>query len=125
MPERQLPGMADLENAARALRALQSLVGEVPPGPPTLRGHMGALAIRVMRRALSWYTLQLRDFHVSVADGFEGQVSVLKAVAAEGRRNRLLLEELREQATEMKAILTRLETAALSQPQAAPDAEIL
>lgn len=38
MPERQLPGMADLENAARALRALQSLVGEVPPVPPRFAG---------------------------------------------------------------------------------------
>lgn len=61
-----------------ALFRARAGIGGAPPGPPTLRGRAGALAIAVVRRALLWLLLQLDRFHAAVIDTFEDQQQAIE-----------------------------------------------
>jgi 2-polyprenyl-3-methyl-5-hydroxy-6-metoxy-1,4-benzoquinol methylase len=116
-----------------------SSVGQSPPEPLTFRGRVGALIIRAIQRALFWYTPQIVQFHnasvraqeeqakgleaVTLAlhdirtewqeqvQGLAGRVSQLEEmVAAEGPRNRELLQELSRVAAEQLTEIERIRT---------------
>jgi SAM-dependent methyltransferase len=65
-----------------AVRLTHSKVGEVPPSPPTLRARIGSWFVRMVRRALFWYTPQILEFQRSAARAIEeltGEVIALRA----------------------------------------------
>src|SRR5262245_7749192 len=58
--ERGLPYTLRL---SRSAESTAPQLGDMPPAPPTMRGRLGAILVRVVRRALFWYTNQIRSFH--------------------------------------------------------------
>ena len=93
VPNPDLPDMNSLETTGRSLHLSKSLVGELPPQPPSFRGSLGNLLVKAVRRILFWYTPQIRDFQAGVAAGFDQQVAALRSMAAATQQNwRLLLE---------------------------------
>jgi len=92
-PNPDLLDMNSLETTVRSLHLSKSLVGELPPKPPSFRGSLGNLLVKAVRRMLFWYTPQIRDFQAGVAAGFDQQVAALRSMAAATQQNwRLLLE---------------------------------
>lgn len=93
-----------LRRMAGAVKTTHGLIGKMPPQPPTFRARVGAVLVRLVRRALFWYTPQIVAFHAAVTQVVEEQVRALEALnAAAGE-----LERLRE-------ALSRFEIAARSQ----------
>src|ERR1700704_6326233 len=58
-----MPEMQCLKRVIKALHLRKTLVGRLPPEPPTLRGRAGGLMVKIIRRSLSWFTSRLGDFH--------------------------------------------------------------
>src|SRR5579863_2647006 len=83
--------MSPLEMAVRSLDLSKSLVGELPPQPLSLRGRLGTLLVKAVRRMLFWYTPQIRDFQASVVAAFDEQVAALGSVVAATQHNWSLL----------------------------------
>jgi SAM-dependent methyltransferase len=92
-PNPQLPDMSSLEMAVRSLDLSKSLVGELPPQPPSFRGRLGTLLVKAVRRMLFWYTPQIRDFQADVGAAFDQQVAAMRNVAAATQQNWSLLLE--------------------------------
>jgi len=74
------PQSAGFSHSLDALHASAARVGQQPPQPPTWRARLGAAAIRLMRRALFWYTPQISQFHSTVIETFEAQSRELGAL---------------------------------------------
>ena len=110
----QQPEIRALEDKCRVLRSTQTLVGRLPPEPPTMRGRIGAFLVKAVRRSLFWYTPQIQAFHASVVDGFEQQVAALKTLAAANQQCLQILEGLSRQvarlSAEVESITRRVET---------------
>lgn len=105
--DRKSSGSAQIDDLTASLRSAQNLVGMLPPQPPTLRGWIGALFAKTVRRALLWYTPQLQSFHASVVRGFEQQAVALNALAIADRENREEIERLRTQVERLQSGLER------------------
>jgi hypothetical protein len=76
------------------LRANVTRIGEMPPQPPTLRGKVGALLVRLMQRALFWLIPSLQAIEDQVAQAFEDQAKV----------NQELLKALQEAHTKIEQL---------------------
>jgi SAM-dependent methyltransferase len=92
----QLPEMGALENTVRSLNSSQSLVGELPPQPISLRAKLGALLVKFVQRMLFWYTPQIREFQAGVVRGFEEQLNILRNLAAGNQQNEALLLDVKQ-----------------------------
>src|SRR5262249_19533484 len=57
-----------------------ALIGQLPPTPPTLRGLFGALLIKLVRRALFWYTPPLQNLSAAVSGALAAQARLLETV---------------------------------------------
>lgn len=94
----QLPDMHPLEPAVRSLYLSMSLVGELPPQPPSFRGRLGSLLVKAVRRTLFWYTPQIRDFQAGVVAAFDAHERLLmkleQALEAEPRAREHLVQRL-------------------------------
>ncbi len=105
--DREPSGSTQNDDLTASLRSALNLVGKLPPQPPTLRGWVGALLVKTVRRALFWYTPQLQSFHASVVRGFERQAGALNALAVADRENREEIERLRTQVEILQSGLER------------------
>jgi len=76
------------------LRANVARIGEMPPQPPTVRGKIGALLVRLMQRALFWLIPSLQANQDQVAQAFEDQAKV----------NEELLKALQEAHTKIEQL---------------------
>jgi hypothetical protein len=79
--------MECLKRVSKALHLRKTLVGRLPPEPPTLRGRLGGLMVKAVRRGLSWYTSRLDDFHSDVIEAFDLQLSALNSLSSVTRQN--------------------------------------
>jgi Polysaccharide pyruvyl transferase/2OG-Fe(II) oxygenase superfamily len=105
------PDMDRLASVGRALRARKALIGQMPSAPPTLRGRMGALLVRMVRRSLVWFTGPLDDFHSEIVEGFDFQLAALKSLTSEGVQRRQLAEVSAELTRGLVAEMTARESA--------------
>ncbi len=64
----------------------QALVGRIPPAPPTLRARVGANLVRLVQRALFWYTAQIQNFQLNVAQIAREHSEAIARTAANLRR---------------------------------------
>ena len=103
------PGWTRSDEAGVALKNTQSLIGQLPPEPPTLRGRVGIFLVKIVRRALFWYTPQIVEFHKTVTSSFNELLAAIKTVAAAGQQNWTALESLNLQTAELRAETERLE----------------
>lgn len=97
-----------VEEASRSLKSAQALFGQLPPQPPTMRGRIGSLLTKAVRRALFWYTPQLQSFHAGVVRGMEQQTAALTAGASANQHTQELVESLSGQVAKLSAEVDRL-----------------
>jgi hypothetical protein len=147
-PQRPSPSfeLSRLRYSAIELREAMRRVNEMPPQPPTLRGKIGGILVRLLKRALFWQTEQQRRFQTAAVNAADEQSRALETLwtdvqglAAElarlaselaahrslAQQERLRLETLlREQsisqeefAEECRASLLRLEHGMLGQAE--------
>jgi O-antigen chain-terminating methyltransferase len=84
----------------------QPQIGDIPPQPPTLRGRVGAVLVRMVQRMLFWYTGQLRAFHKAVSEAAGELAQTLRQLDAEQRRQRGLLSNTVERLDALERQLT-------------------
>jgi hypothetical protein len=63
-------------------------IGDMPPQPPTFRARVGALLVGMVRRALFWYTSQIRAFQAIVAEAAREQTLAFQDIGAQQRHFR-------------------------------------
>lgn len=83
-----------LRESARRLSLTHALVGRMPPEAPTFRGRVGAWIIRILQRALFWYTPQIVEFHRSVDHVVEELVQAVEELLREQVQARALVNEM-------------------------------
>lgn len=69
-----------LRFSAAELREAIRRVNELPPSPPTLRGRMGLILIKVMSRLMAWQSGQVRPFRGAVVNNSDEQLRVIEAL---------------------------------------------
>ncbi|MDP8981957.1 MAG: hypothetical protein M3O35_15345 [Acidobacteriota bacterium] len=118
-----MPEMDCLVRVSKALHLRKTLVGRLPPEPPTLRGRVGGLMVKVIRRCLAWFTSPLEAFHSDIIEAFDLQFSALHRLSDVTRQNLETAEFLKrklaqkpaetpeDRLLELEARYRRLETA--------------
>src|SRR5579859_3672851 len=86
LPPKELIDWRQLEEAVRALASASSQIGEQPPEPPTFRGRIGSSIVKLVLRALFWYTPQIQQFQIASARLIDELVAALKANVESGQR---------------------------------------
>lgn len=107
-----------LQNAllarANQLQALSSnpdlQVGRMPPEPPTVRGRLGAVLVRAIRRALFWYTRQINEIAGNIAEILVQHAQNIEDTLVANARNSHALADLQYSQTALRATTQRLET---------------
>lgn len=86
-----------LQVRVAAIRASAALLGELPPAPSTLRAETGAVAVRILRRAMFWLIPSLQAAQEQIAAALEDQTKavedLVKAIEKTNARMELLLVE--------------------------------
>jgi hypothetical protein len=72
--------LSRVRHSAIELRQAMRRANEMPPQPPTLRGRLGGIMVRVMRRMLFWQTEQNRRFQTAAVNAFDEQLRALEAL---------------------------------------------
>ena len=86
--------LAGLREAAHRVRLSCSLVGQMPPQPPSLRARIGAKLVRIVQRMLFWYTPQILQFHTAVTQAIVEHVSLLGALSGASQESSQALGKL-------------------------------
>ena len=103
LPPKEPIDWLQLEEAIRALESASSQIGEQPPEPPTFRGRIGSFIVKLVRRALFWYTPQILQFQVASARVIYGLVEGLKANVELGQRRWRAAEALSQELIGLRA----------------------
>jgi flagellar hook-basal body complex protein FliE len=97
VPPDLMARVSRLQIRVAAIRASAALIGEPPPAPPTFRARAGAVAVRVLRRALFWLIPGLQAAQEQIAAALEDQTKALedlvKAIEKTNARMEFLLGE--------------------------------
>src|SRR5690242_9966169 len=75
--------MESLTRIVKSVGRNTAAVGRVPQGPPTMRGKIGGLLVKLVKRSLFWYTPQIIAFNDLVASTFQECVRTLQALRRE------------------------------------------
>jgi SAM-dependent methyltransferase len=97
-----------LEGCIKALESASSRIGELPPQPPTFRGRIGSFIVKLVRRALFWYTPQVLEFQIATTRVIEEVIAAIKMAVETGQRRWRAMEALSEQLVELRAETERL-----------------
>lgn len=117
-PESANISLPATERLSRSVAFSLPQIGDMPPEPPTFRGRVGAVLVGVVRRALFWYTAQIKTFHAAVAEAAREWLPVLRNLDAQQRRQRALIAEVRHRLIELER-QTQLNQAAIASSVAA------
>ena len=77
-----LPTLHLLRSALVDAENLTLRIGEQPSQPDTLRGRVGAMAVRIIRRLLFWLTPQIKSANISLLQALEQQAAVSQQILA-------------------------------------------
>lgn len=80
-------------------------IGGAPPIAGGLRGALGHVTIRILRRLLWWYTRSLRHFAESVGVRMQASVAALETMAIAQAEVRLEIAQLREEVRSLRESL--------------------
>jgi len=80
-------------------RRCAAAIGAQPPRPPTLRGRVGAVLVRLVRRMLFWHTPQIADFSEATLRVIEEQVAALESISMRLHLRLVELERLAGEAS--------------------------
>ena len=97
---RAMPGhlpavIVRLKASTASLQEAVSRIGEIPPGPPTLRARLGALAVRMMQRALFWLVPSVRSTQQNVVYVLRDHVAVTEEILKALQQTNIQIELLR------------------------------
>src|ERR1700722_697333 len=106
--QREWPDWTKLEQAGMGLENTRSLVGQLPPEPPTFRGRMGAFFVKIVRRALFWYTPQIAGFQATVTRYLKELLGAVKTVADNGQQSSEELDLVTRRVAELMTETERL-----------------
>src|SRR5207248_8293660 len=81
------------QSLSRSVELAMPQIGDMPPEPPTVRGKIGAVLVGVVRRALFWYTEQIRAFHGSVAHAAREQAAAFLELGARQQRQQIFIAD--------------------------------
>jgi len=88
--------MAHLKRLRSEMQIRFVQIGEVPPGPSTLRGVVGRQIIHILCRVLWWYTQSLLALGDVAMRAFEEQIAVLEYLGAAQGENQRRLASIQE-----------------------------
>lgn len=95
MPLHLPASIARLKASSLALRDQARRLGDVPPGPSTIRAKIGALLVAIMQRALFWLLPQLKTTQQQMADALVEHVSATEDILKALQQTTVDLELLR------------------------------
>ena len=107
-PASAVADLAQSEEAARSLRMACSQMGGLPPQPATLRGRVGAFFVKIVQRALFWYTPQILEFQIATTQVIDELIAATKMGIETGQRRWRAMEALTEQLVELRTETERL-----------------
>jgi hypothetical protein len=98
--KRAIPGhlaavIARLKASTASLEDAVSRIGEVPPGPRTLRARAGAVVVKVMQRALFWLVPSVRSTQQNIVQALRDHVAVTDEILKALHQTNLQMELLR------------------------------
>ena len=71
----------EAEELLQTVSKPDSQVGHMPPEPPTIRGKIGAVFVRLVRRALFWYTPRINELNLKMAELLRGHAERIAVIA--------------------------------------------
>jgi len=102
LPAVEPPQLTAFESAVHSLDASKSLAGELPAQPPSFRGWLGGVLVKIVRRMLFWYTPQIREFQAGAVAAFHAQLALLRALAAGNQQNAGFLQDIRHSVVKLE-----------------------
>lgn len=106
---------------SRSMESAVTQVGDMPPEPPTMRGRMGAMLVQAMRRALFWYTGQIRGFQAMVAESARELGNALQELGSRQEREQSMLSSLNDRLSAMEPLNRKVEAFEQSRVSAAEE----
>jgi hypothetical protein len=101
-----LARVSRLNARIETIRAHAGRIGELPPHPPTFRGRIGAVAVRLVRRALFWFIPSLQIAQNEIVQALEDQIKVNEELMKSLEQVHLQIELMQSQ-TEAPAVSIR------------------
>lgn len=80
VPAHLASNVGRLRASTAMIRSAIERIGGAPPAPPTLRGRIGAMAVRAMQRALFWYTPSVQNANTQILNALEIHLKVTEEI---------------------------------------------
>jgi 2-polyprenyl-3-methyl-5-hydroxy-6-metoxy-1,4-benzoquinol methylase len=93
-PEKWDVNLLCTKRLSRSVEPSLPQIGDMPPQPPTFRARVGALLVSIVRRALFWYTGQIRAFQTIVAEAAREQALAFQDIGAQQRHSRAQMNDM-------------------------------
>jgi hypothetical protein len=101
-----LPALiARLKASTVSLEEAAKRIGEIPPGPKTLRARVGALAVAVMQRSLFWLVPAVRSNQQNLVHVLRDHVAATEDILKALQQTNVQLEFLRRSVEESRSEL--------------------
>jgi hypothetical protein len=100
--------LARLKESVRLVAAAAVATGKAPPCPPTIRGRLGGLAVRLVGRLLWWYTPKVAHFESAAARAAMDQAEVMEALARAQSQLAVAVEAIRSDLVAIERRITDL-----------------
>lgn len=94
--------IARLKASTVSLEEAAKRIGEIPPGPRTLRARLGALAVAVMQRSLFWLVPAVRSTQQNLVHALRDHVAATEDILRALQQTNLQLELLRRSVEEFR-----------------------
>jgi hypothetical protein len=82
VPAHLTSSIGRLRASMAMLRGAVERIGQPPPAPPTLRGRIGAGVVRLLQRALFWYTPSVQNADHQIVNALESHLKVTEEILA-------------------------------------------
>lgn len=100
----QLPAaIARLKSSTQYLRRSARYLGDVPPGPNTLRAKIGAALVRILQRSMFWLLPPLRTTQSQFADALAEHVNATGEILKALEQTNIELELVRRDIAAIRA----------------------
>jgi 2-polyprenyl-3-methyl-5-hydroxy-6-metoxy-1,4-benzoquinol methylase len=93
----QDPLMVDAERIEETTTNPATQVGRMPPQPATLRAKLGSVLVQVVRRALFWYSAQVNDVNVGIAQALRRHAERISDLTGSSSHTRSALATLSDE----------------------------
>jgi hypothetical protein len=95
--------IARLKTSTVSLEEAAKRIGEIPPGPRTLRARLGALAVAVLQRSLFWLVPAVRSSQQNLVHALRDHVTATEDILKALQQTNVQLEFLRRSVEEIRS----------------------